>query len=1035
MSNLFNKKTVIFFSIFLVVFSLFNLNTVHASLQESGSANSYSAGNIQALPSGFALTAIGYGSDDHKCVLAIKTAPINSDGTVDFANASWQGATNCASGSAGNERSLEAGSDEVISGWSWGANTSGGSPNDDSSPQDECFYQEYMDLQTKNIFSWGSSNTGTCEGLGYQQNWLKAVVHAPSNHVIVGIKMALDNDSVLDFLAIETNTVSSAPTDVCPNDPGVQTSLPCSPPAPASGLYCDPVRQTVSVGQTVSFSAGNGDGNYTWFATDAVPDTGSGSNFSTKYLVPDTGKTVRVTSGGVTVNCYVVITGPGGTTQPPAVDVPVLEICPAGTQPPITGCANKYIVAPGSSIELHAWYNQYGWNSSSAGQAAWMDVTDTASWLVCNGNAPCLGDDFNYTNKKGTFHGENSGTAPVNANYDGTGDQVALVISSSPVPASCNAYGRGICGYVYNDANQNKIKDAGEVGIPNVHVVVNSSGGATEEAYTDASGFYNIARTKVWSPDDQAYVPYDFNQGSSYTVSSQTPSGYTPTTPTSIDFVFDNPFMNFDFGMFAGGPVNPQNNRPVITLLGSNPVNINVGQTYVDPGATAQDVEDGNITAKIATTSNVNINTAGTYTVTYNVSDSQGLSAVPVSRTVNVLNPTGGGGGTGKITFCLVLADQNNVIATSSGSLPAGIFSIDLASTTGFGTTTLQSKSWLTSSFSPNRKLIVNSGLDADCVTFSNLSLGTYYYSQLGVVGALWFVPQYNDQDTQAVNNVFDFFPYSPELFTATTTDDAGRNLNSDGQIILTAGNQDRTLVIFEKDNTALSCPAPQITSALTASGVVGQAFSYLFTATSSTPSIFSVGALPAGLAFSTSTNTISGTPTVSGTFNIPLNVINQCVGGIDSKTLVLTVSNPSGGGGGSGSIADVAVSKTSNRTSASVGDTVIYTITVTNNGPQTATLVNVTDVIPSTLDLVSVSTTFGSYSTTTNVWSIGNLDNASSTTLTITTTVKSGSQGQKITNTATVAATQSDPTSPNNTSSVDVSINPAPSSGGGGGG
>jgi Bacterial surface protein, Ig-like domain/Bacterial Ig-like domain/GEVED domain len=76
--------------------------------------------------------------------------------------------------------------------------------------------------------------------------------------------------------------------------------------------------------------------------------------------------------------------------------------------------------------------------------------------------------------------------------------------------------------------------------------------------------------------------------------------------------------------------------RPVITLLGSTPVDIELGTTYVDAGATAVDNIDGDITASIVTVNPVDINTVGTYTVTYNVTDAAGNLASEVPRTVNV---------------------------------------------------------------------------------------------------------------------------------------------------------------------------------------------------------------------------------------------------------------------------------------------------------------------------------------------------------------------------------------------------------------
>ena len=80
------------------------------------------------------------------------------------------------------------------------------------------------------------------------------------------------------------------------------------------------------------------------------------------------------------------------------------------------------------------------------------------------------------------------------------------------------------------------------------------------------------------------------------------------------------------------------NSAPVITLLGSNPVNITEGATYSDAGATASDNEDGNLTASIVTSNPVDTAIPGTYTVTYDVTDSDGKSASQVTRTVNVIS-------------------------------------------------------------------------------------------------------------------------------------------------------------------------------------------------------------------------------------------------------------------------------------------------------------------------------------------------------------------------------------------------------------
>ena len=79
---------------------------------------------------------------------------------------------------------------------------------------------------------------------------------------------------------------------------------------------------------------------------------------------------------------------------------------------------------------------------------------------------------------------------------------------------------------------------------------------------------------------------------------------------------------------------------PVITLLGSSPVSVEVGSVYVDAGATAFDNVDGVLTSSIVTVNSVNSAVVGSYTVTYNVVDSNGNHAVQVTRTVNVVDTT-----------------------------------------------------------------------------------------------------------------------------------------------------------------------------------------------------------------------------------------------------------------------------------------------------------------------------------------------------------------------------------------------------------
>lgn len=84
-------------------------------------------------------------------------------------------------------------------------------------------------------------------------------------------------------------------------------------------------------------------------------------------------------------------------------------------------------------------------------------------------------------------------------------------------------------------------------------------------------------------------------------------------------------------------PVASDNTAPVIELTGFDRVEVLVGGLYFDPGATASDNRDGDISGQIAVTSTVNTAIAGSYEVIYNVSDATGNAALELKRIVNVV--------------------------------------------------------------------------------------------------------------------------------------------------------------------------------------------------------------------------------------------------------------------------------------------------------------------------------------------------------------------------------------------------------------
>jgi len=114
---------------------------------------------------------------------------------------------------------------------------------------------------------------------------------------------------------------------------------------------------------------------------------------------------------------------------------------------------------------------------------------------------------------------------------------------------------------------------------------------------------------------------------------------------------------------------------------------------------------------------------------------------------------------------------------------------------------------------------------------------------------------------------------------------------------------------------------------------------------------------------------------------------------------------------------ADLKVQKIVDEARPNVGDTITFTVTLSNLGKDTATDVTIADTLPSGLAFLSATPDQGSYDEGTGIWDVGSLAASGSTTLAITALVVSGVAQ---TNVATVAsANEFDPDKTNNTASV----------------
>src|SRR5208282_2584709 len=206
--------------------------------------------------------------------------------------------------------------------------------------------------------------------------------------------------------------------------------------------------------------------------------------------------------------------------------------------------------------------------------------------------------------------------------------------------------------------------------------------------------------------------------------------------------------------------------------------------------------------------------------------------------------------------------------------------------------------------FTPQSAASVNGGITV--VSNASNSALTVPLSGTGTAPAQAPAPVITSATT-ASGTVGTTFSY---LITATNTPTsygatglpAGLSLNSGNGLIsgtpATAATSTVTLSASNSGGTGSASltltiapapiPAPVITSATTASGTVGSAFSYQIAA-SNTPTSYGATALPAGLSVNSTSGLISGTPTTVGTSTVTLSASSS--GGTGGASLTLTIA------------------------------------------------------------------------------------------------------------------------------------------------
>jgi uncharacterized repeat protein (TIGR01451 family) len=131
----------------------------------------------------------------------------------------------------------------------------------------------------------------------------------------------------------------------------------------------------------------------------------------------------------------------------------------------------------------------------------------------------------------------------------------------------------------------------------------------------------------------------------------------------------------------------------------------------------------------------------------------------------------------------------------------------------------------------------------------------------------------------------------------------------------------------------------------------------------------------------------------------------------VTDGTRVLEVAN----------LADISVAKSVSSGTPLVADNIVYTVSATNNGPNNASNLKITDALPAGVTYVS-SSGGTAYDSGAGVWTVGVLNNGQTKQVTITGSVDLATGGSTITNTASLfSLNQLDNNSANNSASISI--------------
>lgn len=191
---------------------------------------------------------------------------------------------------------------------------------------------------------------------------------------------------------------------------------------------------------------------------------------------------------------------------------------------------------------------------------------------------------------------------------------------------------------------------------------------------------------------------------------------------------------------------------PVITLLGDDPYELKLNSSYVEPGATAEDDEDGDVSGNIVIDdSDINKDVVGSYTVHYEVTDAAG-NIGDQHRVVNVYN---------ELTSSPWTGNYACIITTGPGSPYS--YSESLAISTTLNNATAWSKFGDYSNATAKLNMVISGGsvtIPTQSITCGSPAVLRQFAGSGAVVGTGGAGSTITLQIQETVNGVTDNFTY-----------------------------------------------------------------------------------------------------------------------------------------------------------------------------------------------------------------------------------------------------------------------------------